>query len=157
MDIDLSDVRYELVVRPLLADELERVIEVDSEAFGDDAWPRYWFEELIADPDVTIFVAELTDAGRLVGFCILHVMGSDCDVANIAVGRGTRRAGVGRKMLGTLLDAARALNLSSVRLRVRPDNLGAKKLYESFGFRLTGIDRGYYESGADAENMILEL
>lgn len=142
--------------------KFDRVIEVDGEAFGDDAWPRYWFEKLVADPDVTIFVAELTDAypggaRRLVGFCVSHVMGSDCDVASIAVDRGIRRAGVGRKMLGALLDAARALNLSSVRLRVRPDNLAAKKLYESFGFRLTGIDSGYYESGADAENMVLEI
>lgn len=39
---------------------------------------------------------------------------------------------------------------SSIHLEVRPDNVRAIRLYDNFGYRLTGAKARYYEDGAPA-------
>ena len=69
-----------------------------------------------------------------------------------------RRRGIGRLLLGTVLDEARRRGLRLVGLEVRPSNAGALRLYESFGFRVVGRRRGYYyDTGEDALVMQAEL
>jgi ribosomal-protein-alanine N-acetyltransferase len=54
-------------------------------------------------------------------------------------------------LLGTLLEDARKRGLRLVVLEVRPSNVEARGLYESFGFRVVGRRRGYYyDTGEDA-------
>ncbi|MFD6448286.1 ribosomal protein S18-alanine N-acetyltransferase [Promicromonospora sp. NPDC060204] len=149
-----------IVVRVLEPSDLEAVIEFDEQVFGGDAWPRDWFDEIVADPNVTMFVAELEQVTALqfAGYCALHVKGADGEVATIGVDEAFRRRGVGRKMMSVLVDRARTSGLSSMSLNLRTDNAGARKLYESFGFRTSGVEPRYYDSdGADAEIMTLEL
>ena len=54
-------------------------------------------------------------------------------------------------MLGQVLAEARQRALRLVVLEVRPSNVEARALYESFGFRVVGRRRGYYyDTGEDA-------
>lgn len=159
-DRDLTGTDEVIIVRPFVPSDLEPVIEFDEQAFGDDAWPRDWFGEIVADPSVTMFVAELQVAADLlfVGYCALHTRGTNGEVATIGVSEAVRRRGIGRKMMTVLVDRAHASGLSSMSLNLRTDNAEARKLYESFGFKTSGVEPGYYDSdGADAEIMALEL
>ncbi|MEU4384548.1 GNAT family N-acetyltransferase [Promicromonospora sp. NPDC023805] len=149
-----------VIIRPLLAGDLDKVVKLDEQAFGDDAWPRDWFEEIADHSDFKVYVAEIGRAETLTiaGYCALQVKDGYGEVATIGVGKSFRRAGLGRKMMSVLADTARTSGLSLIRLRLRTDNAHARKLYESLGFTTTGIERGYYESdGTDAEIMTIDL
>jgi GNAT superfamily N-acetyltransferase len=82
-----------------------------------------------------VFVARLDD--RLVGVCGLNI---DPYAAEAGVGRvrhlyvlpACRRSGVGRQLVGAVLEAARG---RFRRLRLRTSNPAAAQLYESLGFR----------------------
>ncbi|MEQ1638879.1 MAG: GNAT family N-acetyltransferase [Methylococcales bacterium] len=55
-------------------------------------------------------------------------------VLGIGIIPGYRGQGLGRKLVHTVLDAAKKRGLSRVELTVRESNLIAIKLYENFGF-----------------------
>jgi ribosomal protein S18 acetylase RimI-like enzyme len=50
-----------------------------------------------------------------------------------------RRQGIGRKLLDACLDLARRAGIEKVELEVFADNLGATRLYQSFGFTDEGV------------------
>ncbi|MGH7323165.1 MAG: ribosomal protein S18-alanine N-acetyltransferase, partial [Candidatus Rokuibacteriota bacterium] len=91
------------------------------------------------------------DDGRLVGYICVWEVADEIHVTNIAVRPDARRRGIGRMLLGTVLDDARKRALRLVVLEVRPSNVEALALYESFGFQVVGRRRGYYyDTGEDA-------
>ena len=66
--------------------------------------------------------------------------------------RALRRQGIGRALLERALELCAALSLAGIRLLARPDNLPARTLYESLGFRSneTMLYQRAIESGNDA-------
>ena len=60
----------------------------------------------------------------------------------IAVRTSAQGRGYGRRMLEHLHDEARRRGAQKIRLRVHPDNVPARRLYESFGYQYGGEDRG---------------
>jgi ribosomal protein S18 acetylase RimI-like enzyme len=53
---------------------------------------------------------------------------------DLAVAPAHRRRGVGRRLLGAIEDAARALGCCKVTLEVRDDNATAQRLYRALGY-----------------------
>lgn len=146
-------------IRPLVEHDVADVDKLEATVFGEDRWSLEMIEATIAHPDTRLFVAEVRVGERInfAGYCALYVNGSHVDVTTIGVEERFRRIGVGRAMMKMLMSVAAGLGASSVRLNLRTDNVGAKKLYESLGFKSVGILRGYYESdGADAETMVFD-
>jgi ribosomal-protein-alanine N-acetyltransferase len=69
-----------------------------------------------------------------------------------------RRRGLGRRLLEQVVLEARSRASSRITLEVRKSNLPAQKLYESMGFAVTGVRKGYYsDDGEDAFLMTLEV
>jgi ribosomal-protein-alanine N-acetyltransferase len=74
----------------------------------------------------------------------------------VAVRPSTRRQGIARALLSSVIDNARARAFKIVVLEVRPSNHHALTLYESFGFRVVGRRHGYYyDTGEDA--LVMEI
>ena len=91
------------------------------------------------------------EGGRVVGYICLWEVADEMHITNIAVHPDERRRGIGRAMLGQVLEEARQRGVRLVVLEVRPSNVEARALYESFGFRVVGRRRGYYyDTGEDA-------
>jgi ribosomal protein S18 acetylase RimI-like enzyme len=59
----------------------------------------------------------------------------------VAVRSGSEGRGLGRLMMTHLHDEARQRGAVSVRLRVHPDNVRARRLYESMGYAYRGEER----------------
>jgi len=88
---------------------------------------------------------------RLLGYLCLWEIGHEIHVTNLAAHPDLRRRGVARTLLGAVLDDARSRAVSLAFLEVRPTNVEALGLYESFGFRVIGRRKGYYfDTGEDA-------
>ncbi|MFD6448288.1 GNAT family N-acetyltransferase [Promicromonospora sp. NPDC060204] len=149
-----------ITVRPAVESDIGDVGNLEAAVFGDDRWSLEMVKATIAHPDTRVFVAEADVDGdpSFTGYCALYFDGTDVDVTTIGVNEGFRRIGAGRAMMNRMLGEARDLGASKVRLNLRPDNSGAKRLYQSLGFRSTGVVKGYYDSdNADAETMELHL
>ncbi|MFP5076664.1 GNAT family N-acetyltransferase [Rhizobium sp. YIM 134829] len=70
-----------------------------------------------------------------------------------------QRRGIGRAMLGALLDAGfNWLQLRRIELTVFTDNDAAIALYQAHGFSVEGLHRGYaFRNGADADVLAMAL
>ncbi len=89
------------------------------------------------------------------GYICFWTMPGEIQLLNLAVHPDFRRKGVGRFLLGTLLDQARAGKKTRVYLEVRPSNAAALALYLSQGFRVIGARPDYYPPEGE-EAWILE-
>lgn len=85
------------------------------------------------------------------GYIIYWVVADEMHLLNLAVHPSHRRRGISRALLSKALAQARSQGASVVWLEVRPSNLAALSLYQSFGFQEVGIRPGYYtDNGEDA-------
>ncbi|GAA3407921.1 ribosomal protein S18-alanine N-acetyltransferase [Streptosporangium vulgare] len=145
------------VLRPMTADDLPAVMEVERKTFPADAWSEGMLRgELDDQPRTRHYVVALVD-DVIVGYAGLAAAGDQADVQTIAVLTEWRRAGVGGAMLTELLAEAARRGAVSVFLEVRADNPGAQAVYDRFGFERIGLRRRYYEDGTDAIMMRKDL
>jgi ribosomal-protein-alanine N-acetyltransferase len=145
-------------LRAMTTADLDAVLALELELFGEEAWSRRMLEGELAQQPASrhYLVAELD--GAIVGYAGLLAAGTQADVVTIAVTGREQGHGTGAALLGALLAEARRRRCREVFLEVRVDNLRAQGLYRSRGFEQIGIRRGYYQpSGADALVMRLDL
>jgi ribosomal protein S18 acetylase RimI-like enzyme len=97
------------------------------------------------------FLAEPADihvlgraSGEVVAFGMLRGWHEGYDVPSlgIAVRQDREGAGYGRVMMMALERLARDRGATQIRLRVHPDNLRARRLYDGLGYREAGVERG---------------
>ena len=81
---------------------------------------------------------------RLAGFVIYSCVLDEACIHNIAVHPQCQREGLGSLLLRSALAAARARGASHCYLEVRTSNMAARSLYETLGFRQTGLRKNYY-------------
>lgn len=107
----------------------------------------------LADYSGSDVYAILLDGGRPVAYGMLRGWdeGYTTPSVGIAVRNGARRRGYGRLMMAHLHTAARTRGAVQVRLRVHPDNIVARRLYESIGYVYCGEDRGELVMVVDVE------
>jgi ribosomal-protein-alanine N-acetyltransferase len=77
----------------------------------------------------------------IVGFWVLY---DEAHIITIAVREAYRRRGIGELLLISAIEEATRLNAQIMTLEVRVSNYPAQALYEKYGFKKTGIRRGYY-------------
>jgi GNAT superfamily N-acetyltransferase len=66
---------------------------------------------------------------------------TDVELVSMWTAPDARRAGVGRALIGAVLDWARSTSATTVRLWVTDGNTPALRLYKSVGFRETGASQ----------------
>jgi len=94
------------------------------------------------------------------GYGILSIGAGEAHLLNICIDPAFRGQGLGRHLLGRLMDIARWNGAERLFLEVRPSNPLAKTLYESVGFTDIGRRPRYYPARngrEDAIVMALEL
>jgi len=148
--------RRRTVPRPLVEDDLDRVVAIERAVFT-DPWSRRSFEEMLAKPYVRGIAVD-GDDGTLVGYTLLALVAGEGEILNLAVDPALRRRGIGRHLLHAALDLLRAAGTTSVFLEVRQSNRAAIQLYAKAGFRSVSIRRGYYRNPTEhAVTMTLAL
>ncbi|EKF74221.1 ribosomal-protein-alanine N-acetyltransferase [Alcanivorax hongdengensis A-11-3] len=89
-------------------------------------------------------------------FLILSQILDEMHVLNIAVAPAFQRRGVARHLLMAALERARREAMSVIYLEVRESNHGARQLYHSLGFEVTGLRKNYYRRADEGrENAVL--
>jgi ribosomal-protein-alanine N-acetyltransferase len=131
--------------------DIEPVMTIEHELFGDEAWTDTMFWSELAERATRMYLVEEDDAGvcAYAGLCTYEP--HEAYIQTIAVAPRAQRRGIGEQLLVSMLDEADRRRCEHVDLEVRADNDAAMRLYERHGFSKVAIRRNYYQpSGMDA-------
>jgi len=130
------------------------VATIEARAFT-DPWSAASFAEFVGQPHVIALVAEDGGAAGVVGYAIGTVVADEGEVLNLAVDPAARRRGIGRNLVGALLERLEARGAESLYLEVRASNEAAIGLYRTAGFEPLGRRKAYYRAPReDAVTMV---
>ncbi|MGH9501572.1 MAG: ribosomal protein S18-alanine N-acetyltransferase [Terriglobales bacterium] len=135
-----------LSVRPATVADVPSMMALEKHAATAAHWSLAQYEALFraSSPDrVALSIREESD---LHGFVIARVLGEEWEIENIAIAGPARRRGLGTRLLGELLDLARAKGAAAVFLEVRESNHAARALYGKWAFLEGGRRRSYYKN-----------
>ena len=121
----------------------EQVYETEKMSFS-SPWSKNEFDTLKINPNARAFCA-LCD-GKVCGFAVIYLAGSDAELMDIAVHPDFRCKGIG----GALIDKAVRLcgdeGVQRLMLEVRKSNTDAINLYRKKGFEKVGERKDYYKN-----------
>src|SRR4051812_40482005 len=153
------DARF--VRRSLGALDLDRAASLHREAFepmGERPWTRQDMAELLASPGAAGLLLQAN--GEDAGLVLWRTVADEAELLTLAVQGGRRRQGIGRTLLGWVVDGAREQGAQALFLEVGVDNAAARSLYAQVGFAEVGRRAGYYrrdEGFSDALVLRLSL
>lgn len=139
---------------PLRYEHLRQMAEIEKEAF-DMPWTETMFIPEVGSENATYVVG--TRGEEVICYGGFHSVLDEAHITNIAVKSTERGKGIGRFLLATLIAKAREKGASTVSLEVKTTNKPAISLYESFGFKVAGVRKRYYNNLFDAYVMWLDL
>jgi ribosomal-protein-alanine acetyltransferase len=134
-----------LSIRDATSVDLPGMMALEKHAATAAHWSEQQYEGLFRDARPERMALIIEDESGLQGFVIARVVDREWEIENIAVAGSARRRGLGTRLLGELLDLARARGADAVFLEVRESNHAARALYEKWAFLESGHRRGYYK------------
>ncbi len=142
------------MIRAASMRDLDTLESIERASFGQDAWTTIQLGDEIHGERIVL--AHVDEFG-VQGFASIRLFAPDAELMRIAVGLGSRREGVGARLLQAVEDAARSRGADRMLLEVASDNDTALAFYRKSSYRETGRRRFYYKSGADAILMERDL
>ena len=147
-------------IRAAAPDDLDAITALEEEALGRDAWSRGLLAAGLAGEVPTVAYLAATVAGEdgIAGYAVVSRAGEVAELQRIAVHEDRRRRRVATALLDAVRDYARR-DPDAVRLllEVREDNDGARAFYAGSGFAELARRLRYYDDGAAAVVLGLDL
>lgn len=135
-------------LRRMRPEDADAVAAIEAASFS-VPWTRQSFWEEASNDMAYYLIAE--ECGRIAGYAGIWLVADEAQVMNIAVSPACRGLGIGAMLMTGLICAAKERGAERMTLEVRPSNIHARALYESFGFTSAGVRPGYYlDNGEDA-------
>ncbi|MEN6411972.1 MAG: ribosomal protein S18-alanine N-acetyltransferase [Veillonellales bacterium] len=131
----------EFHIRPMNQADIDGVLLVERQSFI-TPWSRKAFEAE-CENELAYYLL-LLEGHQIIGYGGMWVIIDEAHVTNIAVSRGYRGLGLGRRLLLAMMADAKKRGAASMTLEVRTGNTVARKLYTSLNFKERGIRPGYY-------------
>lgn len=130
-----------VVVEPMKPEHVGSVHAIEQKT-NPSPWSENTFHTEIANRDAEYFI--IKDADVIVGFAGYWKVIDEAHITTIAVEPNRQGAGLGRKLMESLLEHARQDGIACVTLEVRAGNQRAIALYEKLGFVSCGVRKRYY-------------
>jgi ribosomal-protein-alanine N-acetyltransferase len=134
---------------------LDGIMEIERLSFP-TPWSRNAFVHELKNPISHLWA--LLEGGSLAGYICFWMFDSEIQLINVAVHPEKRGRGLGRLLVGKMIETGVANGMHQIWLEVRTSNLPARTLYGSLGFSSVGRRRLYYrDTNEDAIVMSLSL
>ena len=132
----------EVAIRAMRGVDVADVVAIERASYQ---FP--WSEGIFRDCLRVGYVCRVVTVSRQVmGYGVMSLGAGEAHILNLCVGETYRCRGVGRRLLGSLIERAAAAGMADAFLEVRPSNTAAIRLYLSQGFEQVGMRRGYYQA-----------
>ena len=132
-------------IRSAASADLPAMMALEKHAVTAAHWSAEQYEALFRASESGRVTQVIEDESGFQGFVIARAVDREWEIENIAVAGPARRRGLGTRLLGELLDLARARGADAVFLEVRESNRAARALYEKWAFLESGRRRRYYQ------------
>jgi [ribosomal protein S18]-alanine N-acetyltransferase len=145
---DLLKAAPEIVIRPMRASDVADVVVIERSSYQ---FP--WSEGIFRDCLRVGYVCRVMTVSRQVmAYGVMSLGAGEAHILNLCVDQQFRCRGVGRRLLGSLVERAQLAGMSEAFLEVRPSNTAAIRLYLALGFEQVGMRRGYYQAVGGRED-----
>ncbi len=138
---------------PMTHGDVDEVLELEQSVY-----PMPWSRGNFLDALSCAYPARVLRAadGALLGYFLLMPMLDEVHLLNLALRADQQGRGLGHFMLEQAKACARALEMTSMLLEVRPSNAPALALYARDGFLQVGLRKAYYPAlGQQREDAIV--
>jgi len=138
----------EVVIRAMRGNDVGDVVGIERSSYQ---FP--WSEGIFRDCLRVGYVCRVVTVSRQVmAYGVMSFGAGEAHILNLCVADGYRCRGVGRRLLGSLIERATAAGMADAFLEVRPTNMAAIRLYLALGFEQVGMRRGYYQAANGRED-----
>ncbi|MBD3299390.1 MAG: GNAT family N-acetyltransferase [candidate division Zixibacteria bacterium] len=140
------------MIRTATIDDIQQLVDIEDDAFRFDRFSREQFQHLLTRGHALVLVEREEDGPTIGGDAVLLFRRgtSTARLYSIAVRSSHRGRGVARRLLTACESAAMERDCLTIRLEVAEDNVAARTLYESIGYREFDVVPDYYENGSAA-------
>ncbi len=141
----------QMQLRAMTEADLAAVVEIERSVY-----PFPWTAGIFSDCLRVGYHCTILELDYLViGYGIIASGAGEAHLLNVCVREEFRNRGFGRALLANLLELAARSGATVVFLEVRPANTAAIRLYETMGFRQSGLRQGYYQSASGREDALV--
>lgn len=145
----------EILIRDMKESDVALVARIEKLSFS-LPWSETSFFDETHKVRALPRVAVLDDT--IVGYVCSEYLGDECHILNLAVHPDYRKQGIANAIVEHILEELKLKACRFLYLEVRASNYVARKLYQSFGFKIVGTRKNYYISPVeDATIMMLEI
>ena len=138
----------EIVIRAMRGSDVADVVAIERAAYQ---FP--WSDGIFRDCLRVGYVCRVvTMAREVMAYGVMSLGAGEAHILNLCVAESYRCRGVGRRLLGSLIERAAAAGMADAFLEVRPSNTVAIRLYLALGFEQVGMRRGYYQAANGRED-----
>lgn len=140
----------ELLLKPITAEDLPAVVELDRQCLG-GLWTMDGYQRELDSPNSELWgIARSPQQPQsLIALGCFWAILEEAHITLLAVSPEYRRQGLGTLLLSTLLQKAQARGLERATLEVRSSNQAAIALYQKFGFKIAGTRKKYYQDNQE--------
>ena len=136
-----------LTIEAMRLEDLAEVQRIEQASFT-TPWPENAYRsELMTNRLASYLVARI--GGRIVAYGGMWLMVDEAHITTFAFHPRYRQRRIGERLILSLLDLALDRRAREATLEVRLSNLGARRLYEKYGFRPVGIRPRYYSDNQE--------
>jgi ribosomal-protein-alanine N-acetyltransferase len=135
-----------IVIEKMKESDLPAVLAIENVSFPTP------FTESLFRMELNLNVAHLYVAkkeSRIVGYVDFWRVGPEMHLITIAVHPEFRKLHIGSALVEFMIDNAKTHRVEHISLDVRPSNGSGMALYEKYGFRQTGLRKGYYQDNQE--------
>lgn len=139
-----------LTIRPVIANDLASIFEIENQSFGVEAFKKRQFKYLAKSPTCHFVVADIDR--KIGGYLILVTRRNSktLRIYSIATNPTYRGQGIGEKLMNYTKNFASNNGYNALSLEVKETNLAAIALYQKMGFASIGKKMNYYGEGENA-------
>lgn len=142
-------------IREMHEEDVPDIAQVERMCFSMPWSETSFYSELYCRYSITR-VAEVNNS--IVGYICLRCIADEGQLLDLAVHKDYRKQGIATLLLKDAVEEVKSSGGRFLFLEVRVSNHESRKLYEKFGFRLSGTRKNYYINPVeDANLMMLEL
>jgi len=151
----MADGSEKILIREMREEDLPAIVEIERTSFS-LPWSETSFRKELHKTRPLSRVALLNDT--VVGYVCAECVADEGHILNLAVRPDYRQKGIATTLVETSIEEMKLRACRFVYLEVRASNYAAKRLYQSFGFRVVGIRKKYYVLPIeDAVIMMLQI
>lgn len=145
----------QILIRDIHEQDISYIASIDAMAFS-TPWSENLFLNEIRKPSSIARIAVFGDMPA--GYIFAEQMFDEGQIFRLAVHPDYRKMKVATMLLENVIEELRSRFCRSAYLEVRASDSVAQRLYRNFGFKVSGIRKGYYTAPQeDAVIMMLEI